>query len=55
MRYFHIPVVFPEMKDEQVAEFLKITDEVCEPACDYSLHDGGEGGRILDGSASFAG
>lgn len=28
MRYFNIPVVFGEPKEEQVAEFLNITDEV---------------------------
>lgn len=27
LRYFNIPVVFGEPKDEQVAEFLKITDD----------------------------
>ena len=27
LRYFNIPVVFAEPKDEQVAEFLKITDD----------------------------
>lgn len=27
LRYFNIPVVFGEPKEEQVAEFLKITDE----------------------------
>ena len=27
LRYFNIPVVFADPKDEQVAEFLKITDE----------------------------
>ena len=28
LRYFNIPVVFGEPKEEQVAEFLKITDDV---------------------------
>jgi len=27
LRYFNIPVVFADPKDEQVAEFLKITDD----------------------------
>ncbi len=28
LRYFNIPVVFGEPKEEQAAEFLKITDDV---------------------------
>lgn len=28
MKYVHIPVVYPGMKDEQVAEFLKVTEDI---------------------------
>lgn len=45
MRYFHIPVVFPEMKDEQVAEFLRVTDDPANrPAlihCTVAIRAGG--------------